>query len=351
MGTTETELAARGTHALYGDLYPGRKSGSQQQRLGCDARSQSPEKMTSRTRPRPCSSNNTHTIVSTSSSSSLSSSIMRLLLVVLAYLSVTVQGQVGDYTSSSCAVEKEAYANCVFRLEPASVGKSCDDCRISTFETMPDPELLSCDELEGTLCTAVHSCGCETCKDELESFWNCTALNTINATCSIDCFTEESATPTGPLCPSDFASYKTCVLGLDTTISAVCDDCRLQASSRIPPDVDDCIVVNDIFCQALESCPCAQCTQSLESYLNCDVSKRWFGECNVQCGIDYIDGMTADVYNENPEAAQNALASELNGENNQNFIIGAVKSDATRRSRTGYVPLLFAVMGLGWSIL
>jgi len=61
--------------------------------------------------------------------------------------------------------------------------------------------------------------------------------------------------------------------------------------------------------------------------------------------------MTADVYNENPEAAQNALASELNGENNQNFIIGAVKSDATRRSRTGYVPLLFAVMGLGWSIL
>ena len=183
---------------------------------------------------------------------------------------------------SVCAEEKNTYANCVFRMEPPSKGKACDQCRIATYQDLNDD--TGCESLETDMCQAVNSCGCDECQDELEQFWRCTTETASNFTCSIDCFTESSPTADGPLCPAQFDSYKTCVLEeLPEAQVSACDDCRLQASNRIPSNVQDCTVVQDIFCHAIQTCDCGNCRAPLQDYLDCDVSKRWFGECNVDC--------------------------------------------------------------------
>ncbi|CAB9518804.1 expressed unknown protein (Partial), partial [Seminavis robusta] len=154
-----------------------------------------------------------------------------------------------------CNAEKELYANCVFRLDP-DVGKACDSCRIATFDDLPDRN-ENCEETEANLCQAVHTCGCQNCQDELENFWQCTTVNTSNGTCGIECFTEKSTTPEGPLCPEHFDAYKECVLNdLDEETRGSCDDCRLQASNSIPEDVTDCGVVQGEQSSLHHQAPC-----------------------------------------------------------------------------------------------
>lgn len=204
--------------------------------------------------------------------------LRRCGIVLSALLALTIPSFGQD-----CWEERDSYANCVFRLE-TSRGKGCDQCRINTFDVVADD--TECDDLQGTLCKAVHSCDCGDCKDELEAFWQCTTVVATNETCGIECFTELSETPSGPLCPNEFDDYRNCVFDeLPESEGNRCDACRLAASSSIPADVTECSVVQEIFCQAVEKCPCGPCSAPLEEYLHCDVYKRWFGECEVQCGV------------------------------------------------------------------
>ena len=216
---------------------------------------------------------------------------------------------------SICGEEKNTYANCVFRMEPPSQGKACDTCRINAFRdltfqfedamTIDDDSTTTCTDIETDMCAAVHSCSdCGECKDEMEAFWRCSAETETNDTCTINCFTESTPTSNGPLCPAQFDAYKTCVLDeLPEAQVSACDDCRLQASSRIPDNVEDCSVVQDIFCHAIQTCDCGACRTPLQDYLDCDVYKRWFGECNVDCA----------GYNINKEGLGNNIAQSLSG--------------------------------------
>jgi hypothetical protein len=170
-------------------------------------------------------------------------SLGSLILAWLSILATRIAGPVfgENDVSSACSDEKEDYANCVFRLDPF-VGKACDDCRISTFDFLP--ETTACDELESALCAAVDLCGCKNCNDELEAFWQCTTVMTHNGTCSIQCNAEKSETPDGPLCPQQFEEYTQCVTNdLDESTRTSCDECRLKASNSIPEDVTNCTVV------------------------------------------------------------------------------------------------------------
>lgn len=216
---------------------------------------------------------------------------------------------------SNCEDEKTLYANCVFRMEPPSQGKACDECRRQAYRELPvdfqaavtldDDSPTTCTDIETDVCLALHSCSdCGECKDELEDFWRCSTETETSRTCTIDCLTESSPTSAGPLCPAQFDSYKTCVLDeLPEAQGSACDTCRLQASNRIPSDVDDCTVVQDIFCQALQTCDCGSCRSNLQDYLDCDVNKRWFGECNVNCA----------GYNINNEGDGNSITQSLSG--------------------------------------
>jgi hypothetical protein len=135
------------------------------------------------------------------------------------------------------------------------------------------------------LCQGVLGCGCGPCEDELESFWAC-AVGANNGTCEMNCLTEKSDSPTGPLCPNEFDTYRSCVFDeLAEPQKTNCDSCRLAASASIPLDIQDCSVVSEIFCNAVQTCDCGPCGAPLEEYLNCDVYKRWFGECQVDCGV------------------------------------------------------------------
>ena len=239
--------------------------------------------------------------ISTRSSASHAHTLLGCTLILFIALILSLStSSVSAQSSSNCDVYKELYADCVFRLDFVE-GKQCDDCRIETIKAL-DEGTPTCEELQTGLCTAVTetcyaSCGSE-CASKLEAFWQCTTEQANNGTCSIDC---ELPTDTNedlvrmpttadelelePLCPNEFELYKFCVTGQFIPNGQVCDECRLAASNAIPKGVTDCKVVQDVFCKAVASCPCGVCAGPMENYLDCDVSKRWFGECNIDCGV------------------------------------------------------------------
>jgi hypothetical protein len=63
------------------------------------------------------------------------------------------------------------------------------------------------------------------------------------------------------------------------------------------------LLLAEIFCNAVNTCGCGICAGSLESYLDCDVYKRWFGECEISCEPENNNSRGNDVANQEGSAS------------------------------------------------
>lgn len=94
-----------------------------------------------------------------------------------------------------CVEEFAWFQACIAGL---TKGIQCGACVSKAEQSMyASAAGVSCDEYEEGMCTALESCGCKSCSDEIEKAMNCVADNNSGGVCEVDCGAKDGVVHTG----------------------------------------------------------------------------------------------------------------------------------------------------------
>jgi hypothetical protein len=161
--------------------------------------------------------------------------------------------------TDDCSSELDLASQCVSSM---SSGEACAGCFNSVLEGLPD--VIPCLSFESEMCSAIDTCGCTACKDELLDLLSCQAVN-----CDpLDCLEE----PTEPVvCASEGEISGECISGIAS--SSICVNCLNSAADAIG-DSFSCVEYTTGMCPAIATeCDCGSCRLLIQDVSACSSTK------------------------------------------------------------------------------
>ncbi|GKY97739.1 hypothetical protein MPSEU_000732100 [Mayamaea pseudoterrestris] len=221
----------------------------------------------------------------------------------------------------SCVNAPEYLDQCYQRYYTELGSEICDSC---TVDFLPQPG-ASCSDIESLACEAVAKCPCDLCYAEIENYLTCGFE--ASAGCSVGCqalirpssvpdnhrptqvpSSSDSGSPSGvrsilsdkptyiPIItrsayPSQSptwevlhdmtaqANLEACFFTkMDDVSVTACDSCLVNT---LPTVTTTCAELNTVVCLAVELCPCADCKDSIATYLNIGFQRAQ--NCIIDC--------------------------------------------------------------------